>query len=372
MSLVSFRANLSHAIATNESVSIGGGRFDRDDLRDVLARLDAADSENVAPSEFGPYSLSAETRADLAELEISDSPHALDLARNIREWLAGRDHAPAAVIASARLLDSNAALSRTAGATARDLLAKLAESAANVAGSMNADALAATGLAAANDSVKALSEIADGASESDWPKLYNGVTLSLSAARRLADAVGSLKASNATLTASLAQADRTHVERAAAIRQAVALSQADAKQLAGSPFAAARIAARYLAAFDKNSDVTDLQGATDALVQLEAQACGKAIEAREATEALHALQNVNVANVTARAVAERDSAIYRDQRDAANARAVKAERALEVALGAIKPVMAELGGLTLSMLPAGAYGGALADAYSTARKTLAL
>lgn len=80
---------------------------------------------------------------------------------------------------------------------------------------------------------------------------------------------------------------------------------------------------------------------------------------------------------------------YREQRDAANARVAELERELaeqrEVAeslgarvleangrLQAVEPALAsllrELGGLTLSMLPKGAYGGALADAYCEARK----
>lgn len=57
---------------------------------------------------------------------------------------------------------------------------------------------------------------------------------------------------------------------------------------------------------------------------------------------------------------------------ACQTRAEQAEARELATFAAIKPVMAELGGLTLSMLPPGAYGGALADAYTTCRKELAL
>ena len=74
-------------------------------------------------------------------------------------------------------------------------------------------------------------------------------------------------------------------------------------------------------------------------------------------------------------------ASYREQRDAEAARAVAANTQRDAAQRALiaekqahgsldkatRPLMAELGGLTLSMLPMGAYGGALAMAYSEAR-----
>lgn len=72
---------------------------------------------------------------------------------------------------------------------------------------------------------------------------------------------------------------------------------------------------------------------------------------------------------------------YREQRDSEGARAVAAERIADAMTKAFhaerkahesldrvtRPLMAELGGLTLSMLPPGAYGGALAAAYTEAR-----
>jgi hypothetical protein len=78
-------------------------------------------------------------------------------------------------------------------------------------------------------------------------------------------------------------------------------------------------------------------------------------------------------------------ATYREQRDAEGARAAnlarqfdssdrqwKAERLAHEALdAATRPLMSELGGLTLSMLPKGAYGGALASEYSEARPLFA-
>lgn len=49
-------------------------------------------------------------------------------------------------------------------------------------------------------------------------------------------------------------------------------------------------------------------------------------------------------------------------------KAFHAERKAHESLDRVtRPLMAELGGLTLSMLPAGAYGGALAAAYTEAR-----
>lgn len=116
-----FEANLRHAIRHGESVTIGGGIFRPDELTAVLAAIETA---KASPSELGPYLLSPESQSDLADLAVSESPHAADLARNIGDWLAGRDHAPPAVIASARLLDSNAALSRGAHAKCAESLAR--------------------------------------------------------------------------------------------------------------------------------------------------------------------------------------------------------------------------------------------------------
>lgn len=79
---------------------------------------------------------------------------------------------------------------------------------------------------------------------------------------------------------------------------------------------------------------------------------------------------------------------YREQRDAQSARAVKAEQLAaarladatafrikhmdaEKAVSATSHLMAELGGLTLAMLPRGAYGGALASAYADAKAAIA-
>lgn len=45
MSLASFRANLRHAISTRQTVSIGGGLFDTQDLEHVAARFARSDSD---------------------------------------------------------------------------------------------------------------------------------------------------------------------------------------------------------------------------------------------------------------------------------------------------------------------------------------
>ena len=147
-------------------------------------------------------------------------------------------------------------------------------------------------------------------------------------AYRLAGDALAIRRTNATLTANLAQADKAAGERNAAVTQAAALSLADRTQLRGSPFPAARCAARYLESFANGRDVADLAGAFDAFRELERQACEKAGEARDATAALHSLQSVNAANAEARAKAERESAAYREQRDSEGARAAKAERQL--------------------------------------------
>lgn len=63
------------------------------------------------------------------------------------------------------------------------------------------------------------------------------------------------------------------------------------------------------------------------------------------------------------------------EHDRANREAERANMAEARELGtfaAIKPVMAELSGLTLGMLPPGAYGGALANAYCDAKRELGL
>ena len=172
----------------------------------------------VAPSEFGPYALSDESRADLADLAASDSPHAADLARNIGEWLAGRDHAPPAVIASARLLESNAELNRTPGRSARDMLAKLATDAANVAGSMNGDALRASDCYAAGDMARAMDRLADGLARADYPAAYSGLCQLLANGRKLSDYLAESKRGHATCAASLARTEAAFAERNAAVR----------------------------------------------------------------------------------------------------------------------------------------------------------
>ncbi len=283
--------------------SLEGSELDR-----VAAELAAP---IVSPAEFGPYSLSPETRTDLAELEISDSPYAADLARNIRDWLAGRDHAPPAVIASARLLDSNGALARAALHGRTEFLAKLAADVANVAGSMNGRKLAESEVTSASGLAGELERLARGLAESDYPESYAAVCQIGAQGVALLRTLEASKASHATCAASLAQADAKHVERAAAIRDAAALSLADRTQLRGSPFAGARILARYLAAFAEKADVTDLAGAIDAAVQLEREACDKFGQLRAADENAHA---------------------YKAQRDAESARAVKAERLAETRL----------------------------------------
>ncbi len=90
----------------------------------------------------------------------------------------------------------------------------------------------------------------------------------------------------------------------------------------------------------------------------------------------------------AKVTAESNAEAYRQQRDAQSARAVKAEQLAESrladatafrikhmdaekAVSACSHLMAELGGLTLGMLPRGAYGGALASAYADAKAAIA-
>lgn len=132
------------------------------------------------------------------------------------------------------------------------------------------------------------------------------------------------KRGHAACAASLARAEGDK----AALMAETALSLADRKQLAGSPFSAARCAARLLETWHANKSPATLGAAIGAAVELERQACASAAEARDATAALHSLQAVNAANAEARAKAERESAAYREQRDAEGARAVAAERQL--------------------------------------------
>lgn len=114
----------------------------------------------------------------------------------------------------------------------------------------------------------------------------------------------------------------------------------------------------------------------------EWQAKARIAEGNAATWRAIAGDLASVADVLAdRATLESNIATYREQRDAEGARAVAAERIADAMTKAFhaerkahesldrvtRPLMAELGGLTLSMLPAGAYGGALAAAYTEAR-----
>lgn len=259
--------------------------------------------------------------ADLADLAASDSPHAADLARNLAALRRGEPSAFAAVVASASLLESNAALNRGAAKASAELVAKLATDAANVAGSMNGDALRASDVAAADGMAAAMEMLARGLAESDYPAAYNGLCQLLANGRKLADLLAGSKAAHATCAASLSAAD----SRLANLYGAAAFSLADRTQLRRSPFAAARIAGRYLESFAESRKPADLAGVFDALRELERQACEKAGEARDATAALHALQSVNAANAEARAKAESDVAAYREQRDAEGERAAKAE-----------------------------------------------
>lgn len=225
----------------------------------------------VAPSEFGPYALSDESRADLADLAASDSPHAADLARNIGEWLAGRDYAPPAVIASARLLESNAELNRTAGRSARDMLAKLATDAANVAGSMNGDALRASDCYAAGDMARAMDRLADGLARADYLAAYSGLCQLLANGRKLSDNLAESKRGHATCAASLAAADG----RLRDVGQAAALSQADAAAYREQRDSEGARAEAYKAAWQRLA--REVSGVT--LGQLPADSYGSAIAA---------------------------------------------------------------------------------------------
>ena len=46
VAMQTFMANLKHAIANRETVSIGGGDFTPDELKAVLAQIDALKPEN--------------------------------------------------------------------------------------------------------------------------------------------------------------------------------------------------------------------------------------------------------------------------------------------------------------------------------------
>lgn len=118
----------------------------------------------------------------------------------------------------------------------------------------------------------------------------------------------------------------------------------------------------------------------------EAEAAGRA---RETAENRYRAVSLDVNRLradlatadSASAKLSADCLAYRQQRDSEGARAVAAERIADAMTKAFhaekaahesldrvtRPLMAELGGLTLSMLPAGAYGGALAAAYTEAR-----
>lgn len=114
-----------------------------------------------------------------------------------------------------------------------------------------------------------------------------------------------------------------------------------------------------------------------------------AIAARDTAESRYRAESLACNELRGiRATLESNIAAYRAQRDAEGARATEAEAMRDAAYSqanrsdaawiaeraahesldrATRPLMAELGGLTLSMLPAGAYGGALAAAYTEAR-----
>lgn len=250
--------------------------------------------------------LSNESIDRLAGLQASDSPFANTIAAAIDNVAAGitPESSLASAIEAAAGLDSNAALNREAGASARDFLAKLAESAGNVAGSMNGATLRDSEVTSANALAAELDRLARGTAAIDWPETYAALCQIGAQGVALLRTLESSRTAHATCAASLARAE----SRLATHINAAEMSQADATQLRGSPFPAARTAARYLAAYTAGGDATNLNCAVDALLELERQACEKAGQLRAADENAHA---------------------YKAQRDKESARAVAAERLAE-------------------------------------------
>jgi type I site-specific restriction endonuclease len=145
--------------------------------------------------------------------------------------------------------------------------------------------------------------------------------------------------------------------------------------------------AKALGAIYRQSTARDeeLTEAREALPLWKARADNAESKYREACLELNRLRADGVAARDTIRKQAADIAAYREQRDAEGARAAnlarqfdssdrqwKAERLAHEALDmATRPLMNELGGLTLSMLPKGAYGASLASEYSEARPMFA-
>lgn len=165
--------------------------------------------------------------------------------------------------------------------------------------------------------------------------------------------------------------------------------------------AAGRLAEAIAAAFGR--DVPDtlarelgrIAGLSERLADAQASVAEWKAEAEAAARARDAMESrYRAESLECNRLRERNAnqettiRTYREQRDAQSARAVKAEQLAaarladatafrikhmdaEKAVSATSHLMAELGGLTLAMLPRGAYGGALASAYADAKAAIA-
>lgn len=150
---------------------------------------------------------------------------------------------------------------------------------------------------------------------------------------------------------------------------AAAFRLPDSSVLSGSPFPHARLMATHAAVAASGTRVAENAAAfVNNALSFHDAAVREMNASREATRELHALTAANSANAAALENALSDCRHLTRSYASAADRVAKAEGERDAAKMALGALVRELGGLSLSMLPHGAYGPALVAAFNAARK----